>query len=97
MVSLDDITIATSFKLYCIICMVIFIFFTEFLPFMDKFLDESLITGRSWSSKNILRPKAYVYIDHLISHLHNQLSLNFLVRVIHVHFSNILDSTLQPE
>lgn len=64
---------------------------------MDKFLDETLITGRSWSLKNVLRPKAYIYIDHLITHMHNQLSLNFLVRVIHLHFSNILDPTLQPE
>jgi len=71
--------------------------FIEFLPFMDKFLDESLITGKSWSLKSVLRPKAYIYIDHLITHLHNQLSLNFLVRVIHSHFSNILDITLQPE
>ncbi|XP_029341770.1 transformation/transcription domain-associated protein isoform X2 [Acyrthosiphon pisum] len=69
----------------------------EFLPYMDKFLDETLITGRSWSSKSSLRPKAYIYIDHLITHLHNQLSLNFLVRVIHLHFSNLLDPTLQPE
>lgn len=69
----------------------------EFLPYMDKFLDETLITGRSWSSKSSLRPKAYIYIDHLITHLHSQLSLNFLVRVIHLHFSNLLDPTLQPE
>lgn len=64
---------------------------------MDKFLDETLITGRSFSSKPSLRPKAYIYIDHLITHLHSQLSLNFLVRVIHLHFSNLLDPTLQPE
>lgn len=64
---------------------------------MDKFLDETLITGKSWSSKSTLRPKAYIYIDHLINHLHSQLSLNFLVRVIHLHFSNLLDPTLHPE
>lgn len=69
----------------------------EFLPFMDRFLDETLITGRSWTSKCALRPKAYVYIDHLITHLHSQLSINYLVRVIHLHFTNLLDSTLQPE
>ncbi|XP_025202207.1 transcription-associated protein 1-like [Melanaphis sacchari] len=69
----------------------------EFLPFMDRFLDETLITGRSWTSKYALRPKAYVYIDHLITHLHSQLSMNYLVRVIHLHFTNLLDSTLQPE
>ncbi|XP_050530942.1 transcription-associated protein 1-like isoform X2 [Daktulosphaira vitifoliae] len=70
---------------------------SEFLPHMDKFLDESLITGKGWSLKSILRPKAYIYIDHLITHLHNQLSLNYLVRVVHLHFTNILDPTLQPE
>jgi len=64
---------------------------------MDRFLDETLITGRSWTSKCALRPKAYVYIDHLITHLHSQLSINYLVRVIHLHFTNLLDSTLQPE
>lgn len=64
---------------------------------MDKFLDESLITGKSWSLKHTLRPRTYIYIDHLISHLHSQLSVNFLVRVIHLHFTNILDPTLQPE
>lgn len=64
---------------------------------MDKFLDETLITGKSWSLKHELRTRAYIYIDHLITYLHNKLSLNFLVRVIHLHFSNMLDPTLQPE
>lgn len=73
------------------------IFFTEFVPFMDIFLDETSITGRSWSLKNELRTRAYIYIDHLITYLHNRLSLNFLVRVVHFHFSNMLDPTLQPE
>ncbi|XP_050420275.1 transformation/transcription domain-associated protein-like [Adelges cooleyi] len=69
----------------------------EFLPFMEKLLDESLVTGKSWSQKSLLRPKVYIYIDHLITHLHSQLPLNYLVRVIHLHFLNILDTTLQPE
>lgn len=72
-------------------------FFLEFLPFMDTFLDENLITGRSWSLKQVLRFKAYIYIDHLITNLHSHLSLNFLVRVIHIHFSDLLDPTLEPE
>lgn len=64
---------------------------------MDKFIDETLITGRNWSLRQTLRPRAYIYIDHLTTNLRSQLSMNFLMRVIHLYFSNILDCTLQPE
>lgn len=69
----------------------------EFLPFLDKFIDETLITGRNWSLKQTLRPRAYTYIDHLTTNLRSRLSMNFLMRVIHSYFANILDSSLQPE
>ncbi|VVC27366.1 Armadillo-type fold,Armadillo-like helical [Cinara cedri] len=69
----------------------------EFLPHMDKFIDETLITGKNWSLKQTLRPRAYIYIDHLTTNLRGRLSMNFLMRVIHLYFSNILDCTLQPE
>lgn len=70
--------------------------FLEFIPYMDKLLDENTLLGRGWTTTENLKPLAYSTIADLIHHVRVHLSLPTIVKAINLFVINVHDNSLTP-
>lgn len=70
--------------------------FLEFIPYMDKLLDENTLLGRGWTTTENLKPLAYSTIADLIHHVRVHLSLPTIVKAINLFAINVHDHSLTP-
>jgi len=68
----------------------------EFIPYMDKLLDENTLLGRGWTTTENLKPLAYSTIADLIHHVRVHLSLPTIVKAINLFAINVHDHSLTP-
>jgi len=73
-----------------------FVYFLEFIPYMDKLLDENTLLGLGWTTTENLKPLAYSTIADLIHHVRVHLSLPTIVKAINLFAINVHDHSLTP-
>jgi len=55
-----------------------------FYPRLDELLDDSVLVGSSWATREALRPLAYSMLAELVHHLRTELTLAQIKTVIHI-------------
>lgn len=61
---------------------------------MDKLFDEDLLLGRGWTTHESLRPLAYSTLADLVHHVRQHLSIDVLVKAVHLFSKNVHDESL---
>lgn len=93
-----DLRISKNF-IKCVILPIFYfyvIIFIEFIPYMDKLLDENTLLGRGWTTTENLKPLAYSTIADLIHHVRTHLPLPTVVKAVNLFAINVHDHNLTP-
>lgn len=66
----------------------------KFVPYIDHLLNEDILLGRGWTTRETLRPLAYSTLADFVHHVRQMLPLNDLDKVIHLFSKNVHDESL---
>eukprot|EP00118_Oscarella_pearsei_P018052 m.182608 g.182608 ORF g.182608 m.182608 type:complete len:3843 (+) comp39295_c0_seq28:119-11647(+) len=69
-------------------------FRNQFVPQIDKLLDEDTLIGTGWTTRESLRPLAYSTLADLVHHVRSHLSLQQLALAVDMFAKNVNDETL---
>ncbi|XP_065834052.1 transformation/transcription domain-associated protein-like isoform X2 [Oscarella lobularis] len=69
-------------------------FRNQFVPQIDKLLDEDTLIGTGWTTRESLRPLAYSTLADLVHHVRGHLSLQQLALAVDMFAKNVNDETL---
>ena len=75
--------------------MFLFVSAAEFVPYMEKLFDETILLGVGWTANESCRTLAYSTLADLIHHVRQHLPLNHLTTAVHLFSKNIHDES-QP-
>uniref|UniRef100_A0A8C9SXE3 Transformation/transcription domain-associated protein n=1 Tax=Scleropages formosus TaxID=113540 RepID=A0A8C9SXE3_SCLFO len=67
---------------------------SQFIPFMDKLFDESILIGSGYTARETLRPLAYSTLADLVHHVRQNLPLTDLSLAVQLFAKNIDDESL---
>ena len=67
----------------------------EFVPYMEKLFDETILLGVGWTANESCRTLAYSTLADLIHHVRQHLPLHHLTTAVHLFSKNIHDES-QP-
>ena len=67
----------------------------EFVPYMEKLLDETVLLGVGWTANESCRTLAYTTLADLIHHVRQHLPLSHLATAVHLFSKNVHDES-QP-
>lgn len=75
-------------------CLVTTQYKNGFAPIIEKFLDDQVLVGKGWTTRETLRPMAYGVIYDLLHHTRDQLTKEQLQIALNVYSKNLYDESL---
>ena len=71
-------------------------FRSQFAPYIEQLLDETVVVGTGWTSRESHRSFAYSVIYDLVHHLRESVGLNVIECAINIYSKNLFDEMLVP-
>lgn len=65
-----------------------------FISHLEKFMDDSVLVGTGWTTREVLRPHAYTITFDLLHHLRDQLDLRILIASMDTYSKILYDESV---